>query len=192
MFIYGHSSESNMTRDDIRELAIESGFTLRDQPDGTRDLNPYVYTFALKVSAVTIRELNEDRRDERPRPLSEWNDDTGPVLWWKFPIEEPPYVGSPLCDDWPGYHTHWTPVFMPRDPIDMNIDYIRQTYGVPAQIGGRVQYQPEIPGARPWQGTIMAAEGAYLRIRRDGDEETYPAPFHPEWNLTYFHDDAIN
>ena len=50
--------------------------------------------------------------DEQPiaRPLEEWGEDYGDVLWWQFPIEEPPYVGSPLCSDWPGYHTHWTPL----------------------------------------------------------------------------------
>lgn len=26
----------------------------------------------------------------------EWHEDIGTVLWWKFPIEEAPYVGSPL------------------------------------------------------------------------------------------------
>lgn len=44
------------------------------------------------------------------RPLADWHDDHGEVLWWKFPIDEPPYCGSPLCMDWPGYHTHWTPL----------------------------------------------------------------------------------
>jgi hypothetical protein len=29
------------------------------------------------------------------RPISEYHEDMGDVLWWKFPIEEPPYVGSP-------------------------------------------------------------------------------------------------
>lgn len=32
----------------------------------------------------------------KARPLSQWSEDDGDVLWWKFPIEEPPYVGSPL------------------------------------------------------------------------------------------------
>lgn len=41
-------------------------------------------------------------------PLDEWHEDDGDVLWWKFPIEEPPYVGTPNDEDWPGYHTHWT------------------------------------------------------------------------------------
>jgi hypothetical protein len=30
-----------------------------------------------------------------PRPIEEYHEDMGPVLWWKFPIEEPPYVGTP-------------------------------------------------------------------------------------------------
>ena len=50
------------------------------------------------------------------RPLEEWHEDYGDVLWWKFPIEEPPYVGSPLDSDWSGYHTHWTPIEVPEPP----------------------------------------------------------------------------
>lgn len=50
------------------------------------------------------------------RPLKEWHEDYGDVLWWKFPIEEPPYVGSPLDCNWSGYHTHWTPIEVPEPP----------------------------------------------------------------------------
>jgi hypothetical protein len=39
-----------------------------------------------------------------------WHEDIGNVLWWRFPIDEPPYVGTPLDCDWPGYHTHFTPL----------------------------------------------------------------------------------
>lgn len=69
-----------------------------------------------------------------PRPLSEWHADMGDVLWWKFPIDGPPYVGTPLdrgerrfialydedgtgiaemwvnVGGWPGDHTHFTPL----------------------------------------------------------------------------------
>lgn len=31
----------------------------------------------------------------RARPLSDYHEDMGPVLWWKFPVVEPPYVGRP-------------------------------------------------------------------------------------------------
>lgn len=73
------------------------------------------------------------------RPLSEWHEDIGDVLWWRFPVTEPPYVGTPLdvgrtvalqiigADEpflrthfgvggWPGYHTHWTPILLPNEP----------------------------------------------------------------------------
>ncbi len=49
-------------------------------------------------------------------PLSDWHEDIGAALWWRFPVEEPPYCGSPVCDDWPGYHTHWTPILVPHEP----------------------------------------------------------------------------
>jgi hypothetical protein len=77
----------------------------------------------------------------RARPISEYHSDMGDVLWWRFPISEPPYVGTP--DDlghtvrieahlkgrgqyeppqmlisvggWPGYHTHFTPIAAPED-----------------------------------------------------------------------------
>ena len=53
---------------------------------------------------------------EGARPIEEWNEDLGDVLWWKFPVEEPPYVGSPLDEKWPGYHTHWTFISIPKPP----------------------------------------------------------------------------
>ena len=71
----------------------------------------------------------------KARPLAEWHEDMGPVLWWRFPICEPPYVGTPndtgapiqitiieigrrkpsqnfnvMVGGWLGYHTHWTPL----------------------------------------------------------------------------------
>lgn len=76
---------------------------------------------------------------EIARPLSEWHEDMGDVLWWRFPVSEAPYVGSPLDEGrscqitlrligekhthyvniggWPGHHTHWTPLPpIPADP----------------------------------------------------------------------------
>lgn len=43
------------------------------------------------------------------RPLSEYHEDHGPVVWWSFPVCEPAWIGTPTDSDWPGYHTHWTP-----------------------------------------------------------------------------------
>lgn len=35
-----------MTIEQIKELALECGFKLEEQPNGEMDLNPYVYDFA--------------------------------------------------------------------------------------------------------------------------------------------------
>ncbi|MER9182948.1 hypothetical protein [Mesorhizobium sp. M0767] len=47
------------------------------------------------------------------KPVAEWHEDDGYAVWWTWHdgdwLGEPSYIGSPLCDDWPGYHTHWTP-----------------------------------------------------------------------------------
>jgi hypothetical protein len=52
------------------------------------------------------------------RPLSEWHEDDGAVLWWAFPIVEPPYVGTPNDSDWPFdeiafYDLGWTKLDVP-------------------------------------------------------------------------------
>lgn len=53
-----------------------------------------------------------------PATIDLWHEDYGPVLWWIFPLQEPPYCGTPLDSDWPGYHTHWTCLCIPHDPTD--------------------------------------------------------------------------
>jgi hypothetical protein len=54
---------------------------------------------------------------EEARAERHWHEDMGDVLWWRFPIDEAPYVGSPIASDWPGYHTHFTPLPpMPHKP----------------------------------------------------------------------------
>lgn len=74
----------------------------------------------------------------KARPLAEWTEEDGNVLWWAFPVVEPPYVGTPLdightvtvsavcvggfnemnvqVGGWPDYHTHWTPIEVPDEP----------------------------------------------------------------------------
>lgn len=87
---------------------------------------------SISAIATAIREaIESDRagRAQEARPLEEWHEDMGDVLWWKFPVTEAPYVGSPTClgqtveihdykgvvargqvGGWPGYHTHFTPL----------------------------------------------------------------------------------
>lgn len=46
------------------------------------------------------------------RPLAEWHEDDGNVMWWAWCgntwAGEPGWYGQPRDSDWPGYHTHWT------------------------------------------------------------------------------------
>ncbi len=66
----------------------------------------------------------------------------------------------------------------------MSLGYIRQTYGVPAQRGGRVKYTGDCTRrGNPRFGTITGAQGAHLRIRMDGD--AFAQPYHPTWELEY-------
>lgn len=42
-------------------------------------------------------------------PAKDWHEELGDVLWWRFPIKEAPYIGSPLAGDFPAdFVTHWS------------------------------------------------------------------------------------
>jgi len=62
----------------------------------------------------------------------------------------------------------------------MSFQYIRDTYGVPAKRGTRVEYSRN--GMRI-QGTITGSRQQYLLVRLDGDRNSIA--FHPTWNLRY-------
>lgn len=49
-------------------------------------------------------------------PGEQYHEDMGPVTWWRLPVDEPPWVGTPNDWDWPGYHTHFTPA----PPVPVN------------------------------------------------------------------------
>lgn len=38
-----------MNNEQIKQLALQGGFKLKEQPDGTIDFNPYVYDFAVTL-----------------------------------------------------------------------------------------------------------------------------------------------
>jgi len=49
-----------------------------------------------------------------PRPFDDWHEDIGNVLWWSFPISEPPFSGTPHDDDYPfdfdDHSVGWVPL----------------------------------------------------------------------------------
>lgn len=77
------------------------------------------YFLAKKIRSV-FATLYPDTPAPTPeiiaRPIEEWHEDMGCVIWWEFPISEPPHCGTPMDIDWPGYHTHWTPIVIPAAP----------------------------------------------------------------------------
>lgn len=72
---------------------------------GNRGDDDYVASVRAQVEA-TVKHC-------KARPLDEWHEGFGFTTWWTWRdgewLGEPSYIGSPLCSDWPGYHTHWTP-----------------------------------------------------------------------------------
>lgn len=53
----------NMNKQYIKEVALECGFKLKEQPNGELDLNPYVYTFAEELITQVHITLLEDFKD---------------------------------------------------------------------------------------------------------------------------------
>jgi hypothetical protein len=111
---------------------------LSDRMNDRMDAN-----LAGSPSAAGIPRAPQPRVDAEParvtaRPLADWYEELGDVLWWVFDEDgnptEAPWVGSPVClgqtvelhagqgphkdtllfrghvGGWPGYHTHWTPL----------------------------------------------------------------------------------
>lgn len=135
-----YQDEAILLRDALAELDRWRGLTdaihqIIGEPEGWPN-----HGNAPLAIAATIRLLQtEIDRNVRPRPLSEWTEEDGNVLWWRFPIEEPPYCGSPhdlghtvelhtqdsaepriaaRCSigGWPGGYTHWTRIPEVREP----------------------------------------------------------------------------
>lgn len=63
-----------MSKQYIKDVALECGFKLKEQPNGGLDLNPYVYTFADKLIKQTHISLLGDFKDMLADINSEIND----------------------------------------------------------------------------------------------------------------------
>lgn len=66
----------------------------------------------------------------------------------------------------------------------MSMEYIRETYNVPAKRGGRVEYLAN--DGELLEGTITGSSGAYLLIRLDNARHS--GRYHPTWALKYLPD----
>ena len=63
-----------MNKQAVKKLALECGFKLKEQPDGSMDLNTYVYEFADKLIKQTHITLLGDFKDMVADITSQIND----------------------------------------------------------------------------------------------------------------------
>jgi hypothetical protein len=68
----------------------------------------------VKKHNVVIQFLQAFLDSSTARPIDEWHEDYGDCLFWKLPIEEPPYCGSQLDTGFiENYYTHFTRIISP-------------------------------------------------------------------------------
>lgn len=71
---------------------------------------------AYNIAINKLEQIDEPQGEKVEAHLAEhWNEDIGNVLWWNFPVEEPPYCGTPLDEHFPKYKTHFTTIDMPNE-----------------------------------------------------------------------------
>ena len=76
-----------------------------------------LFYFVETVPMDTLEDLTRDAAKLRAHmklyTREEYHEDRGPVVWWPLPVEEPPYVGSDLDEDFPEYSTHFSLLLLP-------------------------------------------------------------------------------
>lgn len=84
------------------------------------DLDPFSRGEDAGSSRCSFEIVEDLKKLDEPQKViaqlaEKWHEDIGPVLWWDFPVEEPPYCGTPLDDDFPKYKTHFTELHIPDE-----------------------------------------------------------------------------
>ena len=64
----------------------------------------------------------------------------------------------------------------------MTMEYIRKTYGVPAQKGGEILFR-KCEHTQPRRGKIIGSKGQYLRVLFKGNLGVFI--LHPTWMIEY-------
>lgn len=70
----------------------------------------------------------------------------------------------------------------------MSLDYIRDHYGVPAQLEGRIRFTWSGWLGDP-AGTIVGADGPHLQVLFDSGEL---GNLHPTWEIEYLPAEAVS
>jgi hypothetical protein len=67
----------------------------------------------------------------------------------------------------------------------MSLKYIRDTYGVPAKRGARIEFLANDQRREVrWRGTIRSARYGWLRVQFDATPSVRSL-MHPTWNIRY-------
>jgi hypothetical protein len=97
--------------DRLTEKTIGSfKYDLKNFKHKSKEFNDYDAFFAYSNAVKRLGELEETLE---PKHIDEWYEEDGDCLWWSFPIEEPPYCGTPLDCDFPNCVTHFTKLIVP-------------------------------------------------------------------------------
>ena len=105
---YEFRSDGALVRKDRWEMAIHK---IRDLCGlgGRRE-------FEIPEVVEAVRAIS----DPKPIPLCDWTPEHGAVTWWCYGeasgewLTAVPWIGTPGTPDWPGHHTHFTP--LPKQP----------------------------------------------------------------------------
>jgi hypothetical protein len=62
------------------------------------------------TTAADLRDLAVTPAARGAEPLAKWSAKVGRAMWWRFPTDGMPWLGTPSDADWPGDLTHWTPL----------------------------------------------------------------------------------
>ncbi|WP_270268965.1 DUF1642 domain-containing protein [Enterococcus lactis] len=125
------------------------------------------YNESINAGITLMKKIDEPQK-AIAQLAEKWHEDIGPVLWWDFPVEEPPYCGTPLDDDFPKYKTHFTELRIPdeveKEPlyyVKLKIPgatyYLIQTFLMPGDTHMCFSAATERYGAK-WKNTFTEAE----------------------------------
>lgn len=79
-----------MDKDTIKSLALAHGFTLRDQLDGTEDLNPCVYSFAASLIEMAKKEaIDSPPTSNLTVRVAKMEESNGHITWTVFLSKDP-------------------------------------------------------------------------------------------------------
>lgn len=102
----------------------------------------------------------------------DWHEDDGPVLWWFFPLREPPYVGGETDDDFPDYVTHWTRIIGPDAPPTPPVfERAWIAIGPDGSVHGAVATEDECGPHNAWFEVVPAAKLAAAEAQCDALRE---------------------